>query len=184
MKVKLKKEWVAAVLLLIILTVILLLNQEKPVLSSKNNEVILKKSEEVSMTIEVYINGAVVSPGVYTLHQGERLKTLLNKAGGFLENAEEKNVNLARILEDGEMVWVYEKSKGEVLYIGVDFFNYESKENLMSLDGIGAATAEKIINYRTDNGFFNAYEDLLNIEGIGHEKLKSMMKQLTPWYTY
>lgn len=180
MKINIKKEWFFAFILLIILTVILLLNEEAPILSSKTQEEISEDLEEMSKTIEVYINGAVVSPGVYTLNQGDRLKALLNKAGGFLESAEEKNVNLARVVEDGEMVWIYEKLKGQVQYIGVDFFNYESKENLMTLDGVGATTAEKIINYRKDVGLFKSYEDLLNIEGIGDEKLKSMMKQLAP----
>lgn len=170
MKVILKKEWIGALILFIILTIILLFNRDEI-----SSEPVLKEVE--SYTIEAYINGSVKSPGVYTLNDGDRLNVLLDKAGGFLETAEKRQVNLARVIKDGEMVWIYEESNSEVKYIGVDYFNYESKENLMKIEGIGESTANKIINYRENIASFMIFEDLLNVEGIGEQKLLNIEAQ-------
>ena len=53
--------------------------------------------------------------------------------------------------------------------------NDGSKEELMSISGIGDAIASQIISYRNENGIFYCLEDLMNVNGIGNatfEKLK------------
>ncbi|HMD81992.1 MAG TPA: SLBB domain-containing protein, partial [Anaerolineales bacterium] len=52
--------------------------------------------------IIVHITGAVPRPGVYALPQGARVQDAISAAGGFLAEAEKGEINLARLIEDGE----------------------------------------------------------------------------------
>lgn len=135
-------------------------------------------------TVQVYICGAVASPGVYTLPGGSRVVQAVEAAGGFLPDAEEKILNLARKIEDGEQitVWTREEAKelGETETrqqnaagktendsgSGKVNLNMAGKEELMTLPGIGESRADAIIAYRESNGPFGTVEEIMNIEGI------------------
>ncbi len=54
--------------------------------------------------------------------------------------------------------------------------NTASKEILTSLSGIGDAKAQKIIDYRNENGLFKSIEDIKNVTGIS-EKLFEQIKE-------
>ena len=56
--------------------------------------------------------------------------------------------------------------------------NTATIEELMTIDGIGQVTAEKIVDYARTSGF-NSVEDLLNINGIGEKKLESIRPYVT-----
>ncbi len=77
------------------------------------------KNEEPSQTennpqmIAVGIQGAVQKPGLYWIAEGTRLQELIDKAGGPLENAELRYLNIAAILLDGTTVVIPEKQKVE-----------------------------------------------------------------------
>ena len=68
-------------------------------------------------TVQVYICGAVASPGVYTLPGGSRVVQAVEAAGGFLPDAEEKILNLARKIEDGEQITVWTREEAENMEI-------------------------------------------------------------------
>ncbi|PNV79771.1 MAG: competence protein ComEA, partial [Dictyoglomus turgidum] len=57
--------------------------------------------------------------------------------------------------------------------------NTASKEELESLPGIGPTLAQRIIEYREENGPFGSAEDLLNVKGIGEKKLERIRDQIT-----
>ena len=141
----------------------------------------------------VHITGAVPRPGVYALPQGARVQDAISAAGGFLAEAEKTQVNLARLVEDGE--------KLDILYIEgaspiiptpgatiiaattdlIDL-NIASQAELESLPGIGPTTALKIIEYREQNGPFLATEDIINVSGIGpgtYERIKDLITVTT-----
>ena len=117
-------------------------------------------------TVQVYICGAVASPGVYTL-----------------PDAEEKILNLARKIEDGEQITVWTREEAENMEStetpqqntggteqasgsGKVNLNTAGKEELMTLSGIGESRADAIIAYREANGPFGSVEEIMNIEGI------------------
>ena len=134
-------------------------------------------------TVQIYICGAVVSPGVYTLPGGSRVVQVVEAAGGFLPDAEEKILNLARKIEDGEQITVWTREEAENMEItetpqqntggteqasgsGKVNLNTAGKEELMTLSGIGESRADAIIAYREANGPFGSIEEIMNIEGI------------------
>ena len=52
--------------------------------------------------------------------------------------------------------------------------NTDSVEELEKLDGIGEKTAERIINYRRQNGDFEVIEDIMRVNGIGKKKFEAI----------
>jgi competence protein ComEA len=137
------------------------------------------ESEEVEpMELEniyVYICGAVNSPGVYELKAGSRLYEAVELAGGISKEADERYLNMARVLADGEQVVVYTVSEAETIMeeskileqkSGLVNINTADIAELSTLSGIGASRAQAIIDYRERNGAFTAIEDIKNVEGI------------------
>lgn len=55
--------------------------------------------------------------------------------------------------------------------------NSASKEELMTLKGIGETTAEAIIEYRKENKF-TKIEDIKNVKGIGDKKFEAIKKDI------
>ena len=149
------------------------------------------QSSEVTATIVVYICGSVQSPGVYELPAGSRVCDGLKAAGGFSENADEKRINLAGILCDGDMVFFPEV--GEALAEGASDYitsaepgstagapiniNTAGEQALCTLPGIGSSKAQAIIRYREEHGSFKDIKEIMNVNGIG-ENLFAQIKDL------
>ena len=142
-------------------------------------------------TIKVYVTGEVKNQGVIELEQGSRIVDAIEKAGGQTEEANLKNVNLAYELEDGQKIYIPNKSEentNEITDDGVT--GIDSKENdtininkadekeLQELNGIGESLASSIIKYREDNGKFKNIEDLKNVPGIGDSKFENIKEYI------
>jgi competence protein ComEA len=139
----------------------------------------------------VHITGAVPRPGVYALAQGSRVQDAISAAGGFLAEAEKTGINLARALEDGEQldipyvegaspVILEDPAATEAPVASTELINinFASQVELESLPGIGPTTAQKIIQYREQNGPFITTEDIINVPGIGpgtYERIKDLI---------
>ncbi|MCR5665439.1 MAG: helix-hairpin-helix domain-containing protein [Eubacterium sp.] len=144
-----------------------------------------KQDETQSDEIYVYICGAVKSPGVYPVKDGSRIYEVVELAGGLTKKAAADSVNLAEEVTDGQMVVVpsKEKSQAEVTD-GSDNeddkvnINTATKEELMTLSGIGEAKADAIIAYREENGSFRAVEDLVNVSGIAEGTLGKIKENI------
>ena len=135
-------------------------------------------------TVVVYICGAVVSEGVYMLSCGSRVVDVLNLAGGYKEEAARGYVNLAEPLSDGDKIYIPfqdevqdEKMISQKVEGKKDDYssgdkerliniNKATRDELMTLPGIGESKADDIISYREEHGDFSKIEDLMNVSGI------------------
>lgn len=156
--------------------------------------------------IVVHVAGAVKKPGVYRLPPGSRVIDAIDLAGSTEDSALDR-LNLAAPLEDGKQVTVFSISElkqqqeaglapppasaqlsGAAAYTtaypgnnssgGLININLAGTAQLEQLPGIGPALAQRIIDYRTQNGPFAAIEDLMNVSGIGEKRFEQIKSQI------
>lgn len=127
-----------------------------------------------SPEITVYVEGEVVNPGVYMLEDGDRVEDAIEAAGGFTSDADRGAVNLAGSLRDGDQIRVYRA--GDV----PQKVNLNTAEAwlLETLPGIGEVLAQRIIDYRNENGLFQQIEDLKKVAGIGPALLAKLKDKI------
>lgn len=139
------------------------------------------ESTEDTEYIFVYVCGAVNCEGVYELPSGSRVYQAIEVAGGFREDADKQSVNQAEVLEDEERIYVPmigEEVSDVSEEDGKVNINKASKEELMTLPGVGESRAESIIKYREDVGAFQSIEDIMQVSGIKEglfEKIKDLI---------
>jgi competence protein ComEA len=140
--------------------------------------------------LQVYVTGAVSQPGVFSLPPGSRVQDVILQAGGPLPEADLQALNLARMVEDGERIFIPTISEAPATRSGGLFenpsdasfpidLNTATQVQLESLPGIGPVTAQAILAFRDQNGPFNAVEELLNVPGIGEKTLESIREWIT-----
>jgi competence protein ComEA len=124
--------------------------------------------------IFVDVTGSVNNPGVYALNSHSRVIDAIKAAGDSAPGADLSTINLARILADGEQIYVDStqiNSKGvrvsKSLHSGPININRATMRDFDSLDGIGPVIAARIVAYRKTNGPFTTIEDLQKVSGIG-----------------
>jgi competence protein ComEA len=135
--------------------------------------------------IFVHVAGAVRRPGVYTLRAGARVADAVERAGGARAGADLSAVNLASKLDDGRQVLVPRRvGAGAVAALPgatspaapappIDL-NTATLEQLDTLDGVGPATAQRILDYRTQHGGFGSVDELGQVSGIGDKRLAAL----------
>jgi competence protein ComEA len=138
-----------------------------------------------TQTLMVDVEGAVVNPGVYSLPLNARVFEAIKAAGGLKKGADTSDINQARLLKDGEQIYVYPTttSAGGVARPamrknGPIMINRATVKDFESLDGIGPVLANRIVSYRKINGPFTAVEDLLKVPGIGQSKFAQFKEKL------
>jgi len=141
----------------------------------------------VAKTILIHVAGKVKRPDVYPLLAGSRVSDAIKAAGGANKGVDLGDINLARVLVDGEQVYVGYVAKAnsssskssKSRFTGVININRGTKAEFDSLTGIGPVIASRIINYRNTNGPFLTLDDLLKVSGIGSKTLERIRPRLS-----
>jgi competence protein ComEA len=150
--------------------------------------------------ISVHVIGAVPRPGLYEFPENARVQDAIDAAGGLLAEADENALNLAALLEDGQQLDIpyqagsapseFDSGSGDLPSSDngtagdeqnneLVNINTATIEELDSLPGIGPTTAQKIIDYRAENGPFSVIEDIMNVSGIGPATFEDIRDLIT-----
>ena len=145
-------------------------------------------AEKAASDKKVYIHicGEVKKPGVYIFDREPRVMEVVQRAGGFTKKADPSAINQAESVADGTQLQIVRKggknnaggSEKNTESSGKINLNQASKEDLMTISGIGESKASQIIAYREANGRFSRIEDIMNISGIKNgifEKIKDFI---------
>ncbi len=139
----------------------------------------------------VHVAGEVRHPGVYRLGPGTRVQEAVRRAGGPTRRADLNAINLAAKVEDGRQVIVPRRAPvaapsggapaaapGAGPAVPVNL-NTATPDELGTLDGVGPATAAKILAYRQEHGGFGSVDELDQVPGIGEKRLAALRPHVT-----
>jgi competence protein ComEA len=165
--------------------------------SSRAGAGVVRVSRPPAQASVVHVAGAVRRPGVYRLPAGSRVQEAVRRAGGARPGANVNGINLAAKVVDGQQVVVPSKPAAGAVAAAVGAppdgtaaggvasgppvsLNNATAEQLDTLDGVGPATAQKIIAWRTQHGGFRSVADLGQVPGIGPKKLAALRDRVQP----
>lgn len=207
MKAKLKYI-IIAIIILVALVVSYVLSLDNKEVSAENVEITKTDVTNVTSKVYVDIKGSVKKPGVYQVPADSIVWDIVNLSGGFTKNAYTKNINLSQKVKDEMVIYVFSKSEMSKMNNTVktdtacttNVINYDncitteknatetstslvnintaSKEELMTVSGIGASKADSIIAYRIKTPF-SKIEDIMNVSGIGESLFDKIKKYIT-----
>lgn len=151
----------------------------------ENNIEYKNKENTISKNVTIYVSGEVNNPGIVTIESDKRLYDAVEKLGGVTQNADLNRINLAIKLNDEEHYIIPKIGEDNIISQDISVNNIDTIKNeqtskinintatieeLDNLPGVGEATANKILNYREENGIFKSIEEVKNVNGIGEKK--------------
>lgn len=176
-------------------------NQIQSIVDTKQTDNINNQSEvenkenEYNSSKMCQIDGCVNKPGVYSFKKDDRIKDIIDLAGGFTKDADTKSVNLAMKLKDEMKIFIPSKNEisklqnhntenSQIITLkdnnstNLVNINTADSNKLQTLPGIGPSKAKKIIEFREKNQF-KKIEELKNVDGIGEKTFESLKSLIT-----
>jgi competence protein ComEA len=139
-------------------------------------------------TVIVSVVGRVQHPGLVTLEPGARVADAVAAAGGLLPGADATSVNLAAVVTDGQQIAVGvpgapADSGGPAVSSGAGGgapinLNSATAADLDALPGIGPVLAQRIVDYRQQQGPFTSIDQLDDVPGIGPSLFAQLRKRV------
>ncbi|WP_346355826.1 helix-hairpin-helix domain-containing protein [Azotosporobacter soli] len=181
-----KLRWIAAVLVGCVILGISLYNGTRKTLPQVGENTLPQSELNV-----IYVSGAVNHPGVVKLSGGLRMIDAINAAGGLSPEADASKINLAQAVKDGMQILVPAQGKVAAEAAGTSAIldgqgkgskiniNSAGKQELDQLPGVGAAMADRIIEYRNNHGGFRNVEELKKVNGIGEAKFEKIKDKIS-----
>ena len=131
-----------------------------------------------------------------TVATGARVADAVNACGGLSPEADGEAINMAQAVKDGQQIRVPAKGAQKAAANGATAakaggsansadtgglvnINTADEKALDTLPGVGPATAQKIIEYRENEGAFQSPEDIMKVRGIGKAKYEKMKDKIT-----
>ena len=160
-------------------------------LVARDGELIIN-SDPTTNEIVVEIRGQITTPGVYRLGEDARVADVIAAAGGTLPDADLAQVNLARRLDDAELIVIPGMGAATPIMAGTPApaqqpaslsfrinINTASQPELESLPGIGPVIAARILEYRQVNGPFTSTSELAKVDGVSDSLLSEIENLIT-----
>lgn len=179
------KVYIFVGLVLISSIIISLFDTEEPMIDTNQTDQPIIQ-EEIKY-IYVDVKGQVKNPGVYKVETNTRLYQVIHLAGGFTNEANTLLINLSVTLHDEDIIYI-PHIDDDITSIPIDLnpsddlldINRASLEQLQTLPGIGPTTAQNIIDYRNEVGYFETIEDIKNVSGIGESTFNNIKDLIKP----
>ncbi|NLC47978.1 MAG: competence protein ComE [Tenericutes bacterium] len=175
------------IIFVMIITIIYFINktENKSVIKTTENiDSVLAKTEtiieEEKEKIFVDIKGYVNKPGVYELNLNSRVVDLITIAGGLKKGSNTRFVNLAKVLEDGEVVVIYsdeeikEAKKKDTIAVNTPCICEEIKNDACYLPNDSSGIVNGKININTAS-----LSQLMTLSGIGESKAQAIIDYRT-----
>lgn len=177
------KKHIMYIIIGFVIIISIIFSSFKPGTEAIYNEEIIPTFEEIEY-IYVDLKGEVLNPGVYKITSSTRLYQLIEKAGGLTSIADPLKINLSILLKDQDVIYVPSIFDEDIVIIEDDDtdlidINQANKALLTTLPGIGEVTAEAIIDYRNEYGYFDQIEDIMNVPGIGESTYENIKDLIT-----
>lgn len=139
---------------------------------------------ELLELITVHAVGAVDKPGIYHLPAGSRIYELIEMCGGFTGEADQKSLNQARPLIDGEQIYIHKIGETPASAPGASNnarinINRASAKELTALPGIGDTRAQQIVAHRESRGYFTDIREITDVSGIGEATFSNIADLIT-----
>jgi len=122
--------------------------------------------------ISVEIKGEIEQEQILKLPIGSTVNDVLNLIT-LKDTADLRSISRFEILKNEQVLVIPKISDNHLISI-----NTGSVEELTKLPGIGEATANAIINYRTTYGYFKTIEQIMYVKGIGKKKYEAIKEYI------